>query len=434
MYYQPDIETMSREDLEALQLERLQALVKRVYQKIPFYKESFDKAGINPEDIKSLADLTKLPFTVKQDMRDAYPFGLFAVPRKDVVRVHCSSGTTGTATVVGYTQKDLENWGDCFARALYGAGCGPDSTLQIAYGYGLFTGGLGAHNGGERAGCTVLPMSTGNTKRQVRLMKDFDVDCLCCTPSYALNIAEVAQEEGYDVHEFPIHAGILGAEPCSEATRAEIEQKMGIQVYDIYGLSEVMGPGVACECEKQHGLHVCEDQFIIEILDPKTLQPVPDGEWGEVVFTTLCKECSPLVRYRTRDISRILVGECECGRTFRRMDRIAGRTDDMMILRGVNVFPSQIEEEIVSFPEIAPQYQLILTTKGTLDHAELRVETVPEFPFDEIRRLEKLKKDLQKALKENLQIAVDVKIVEPKTIERAEGKAKRIIDMRENLY
>lgn len=434
MYYQPDIETMSREDLEALQLERLQALVKRVYQKIPFYKESFDKAGINPEDIKSLADLTKLPFTVKQDMRDAYPFGLFAVPRKDVVRVHCSSGTTGTATVVGYTQKDLENWGDCFARALYGAGCGPDSTLQIAYGYGLFTGGLGAHNGGERAGCTVLPMSTGNTKRQVRLMKDFDVDCLCCTPSYALNIAEVAQEEGYDFHEFPIHAGILGAEPCSEATRAEIEQKMGIQVYDIYGLSEVMGPGVACECEKQHGLHVCEDQFIIEILDPKTLQPVPDGEWGEVVFTTLCKECSPLVRYRTRDISRILVGECECGRTFRRMDRIAGRTDDMMILRGVNVFPSQIEEEIVSFPEIAPQYQLILTTKGTLDHAELRVETVPEFPFDEIRRLEKLKKDLQKALKENLQIAVDVKIVEPKTIERAEGKAKRIIDMRENLH
>ena len=434
MYYQPDIETMSREDLEALQLERLQALVKRVYQKIPFYKESFDKAGINPEDIKSLADLTKLPFTVKQDMRDAYPFGLFAVPRKDVVRVHCSSGTTGTATVVGYTQKDLENWGDCFARALYGAGCGPDSTLQIAYGYGLFTGGLGAHNGGERAGCTVLPMSTGNTKRQVRLMKDFDVDCLCCTPSYALNIAEVAQEEGYDVREFPIHAGILGAEPCSEATRAEIEQKMGIQVYDIYGLSEVMGPGVACECEKQHGLHVCEDQFIIEILDPKTLQPVPDGEWGEVVFTTLCKECSPLVRYRTRDISRILVGECECGRTFRRMDRIAGRTDDMMILRGVNVFPSQIEEEIVSFPEIAPQYQLILTTKGTLDHAELRVETVPEFPFDEIRRLEKLKKDLQKALKENLQIAVDVKIVEPKTIERAEGKAKRIIDMRENLH
>ena len=434
MYYQPEIETMSRKDLEALQLERLQALVKRVYEKIPFYKESFDKAGVKPEDIKTLDDLTKFPFTVKQDMRDAYPFGLFAVPREEVERVHCSSGTTGTATVVGYTQADLERWGDCFARFLYAAGCGPESTLQVSYGYGLFTGGLGAHNGGERAGCTVLPMSTGNTKRQVRLMKDFGVDCLCCTPSYALNIAEVAEEEGYNPREFPIHAGILGAEPCSEATRAEIEQKLGIQVFDIYGLSEVMGPGVACECEKQHGLHVCEDQFIIEIVDPKTLQPVPDGEWGEVVFTTLCKDCSPLVRYRTRDISRILVGECECGRTFRRMDRIAGRTDDMMILRGVNVFPSQIEEEIVSFPEIAAQYQLILTTKGTLDHAELRVETVPEFPFDEVRRLEKLKKDLQKALKENLQIAVDVKIVEPKTIERSEGKAKRIIDLRENLH
>lgn len=434
MYYQPEIETMPREELEALQLERLQALVKRVYEKIPFYKESFDKAGISPEDIKSLDDLTKLPFTVKQDMRDAYPFGLFAVPRKDVVRIHCSSGTTGTATVVGYTQADLERWGDCFARFLYAADCGPESTLQVSYGYGLFTGGLGAHNGGERAGCTVLPMSTGNTKRQVRLMKDFDVDCLCCTPSYALNIAEVAEEEGYNPREFPIHAGILGAEPCSEATRHEIEEKLGIQVYDIYGLSEVMGPGVACECEKQHGLHVNEDQFIIEIVDPKTLKPVPDGEWGEVVFTTLCKDCSPLVRYRTRDISRIVVGECECGRTFRRMDRIAGRTDDMMILRGVNVFPSQIEEEIVSFPEIAAQYQLILTTKGTLDHAELRVETVPDFPFDEIRRLEKLKKDLQKALKENLQIAVDVKIVEPKTIERSEGKAKRIIDLRENLH
>ena len=434
MYYQPEIETMPREELEALQLERLQALVKRVYEKIPFYKESFDKAGVSPEDIKSLDDLTKLPFTVKQDMRDAYPVGLFAVPRKDVVRIHCSSGTTGTATVVGYTQADLERWGDCFARFLYAADCGPESTLQVSYGYGLFTGGLGAHNGGERAGCTVLPMSTGNTKRQVRLMKDFGVDCLCCTPSYALNIAEVAEEEGYDPRTFPIHAGILGAEPCSEATRKEIEEKLGIQVFDIYGLSEVMGPGVACECEKQHGLHVCEDQFIIEIVDPKTLKPVPDGEWGEVVFTTLCKDCSPLVRYRTRDISRIIVGECECGRTFRRMDRIAGRTDDMMILRGVNVFPSQIEEEIVSFPEIAAQYQLILTTKGTLDHAELRVETVPDFPFDEVRRLEKLKKDLQKALKENLQIAVDVKIVEPKTIERSEGKAKRIIDLRENLH
>ena len=429
MYYQPDIETMSREDLEALQLERLQALVKRVYQKIPFYKESFDKAGINPEDIKSLADLTKLPFTVKQDMRNAYPFGLFAVPRKDVVRVHCSSGTTGTATVVGYTQKDLENWGDCFARALYGAGCGPDSTLQIAYGYGLFTGGLGAHNGGERAGCTVLPMSTGNTKRQVRLMKDFDVDCLCCTPSYALNIAEVAQEEGYDVHEFPIHAGILGAEPCSEATRAEIEQKMGIQVYDIYGLSEVMGPGVACECEKQHGLHVCEDQFIIEILDPKTLQPVPDGEWGEVVFTTLCKECSPLVRYRTRDISRILVGECECGRTFRRMDRIAGRTDDMMILRGVNVFPSQIETVLLNHGYPA-NYQIIVGRVKSTDTLDVHVEMTPEMFTDNVGEIERRQKQLVDGLRAMLGLAAKVTLVAPKSIVRSEGKAVRVIDNR----
>lgn len=435
MYYQPELETMSREELEKLQLNRLKDLVKRVYEKIPFYKESFDAAGVKPEDIRSLNDITKLPFTIKQDLRDAYPFKMFAVPQSEVVRIHCSSGTTGTATVVGYTKHDLEVWGDCFARFLYAADCDKNATIQIAYGYGLFTGGLGAHTGGETAGCTVLPMSTGNTKRQVRLMHDFNVDCLCCTPSYALNIADVAYEEGFNpTDDFKIHSAILGAEPCSEGMRKEIERKLGVRVHDIYGLSEVMGPGVACECEKQNGLHVCEDHFIIEVVDPKTLQPVPDGEWGEVVFTTLSKDCSPLIRYRTRDISRILEGECECGRTFRRMDRIAGRTDDMLIIRGVNVFPSQIEEEIVSFPEIAAQYQLILTTKGTLDHVQLQVETVPEFPFDEVRRLEQLKKDLQKALKDNLQVAVEVKIVEPKTIERSEGKAKRIIDLREGLH
>ena len=435
MYYQPELETMSREELEKLQLNRLKDLVKRVYKKIPFYKESFDAAGVKPEDIRSLNDITKLPFTIKQDLRDAYPFKMFAIPQSKVVRIHCSSGTTGTATVVGYTKHDLEVWGDCFARFLYAADCDKNATIQIAYGYGLFTGGLGAHTGGETAGCTVLPMSTGNTKRQVRLMHDFNVDCLCCTPSYALNIADVAYEEGFNpADDFKIHSAILGAEPCSEGMRKEIERKLGVRVHDIYGLSEVMGPGVACECEKQNGLHVCEDHFIIEVVDPKTLQPVPDGEWGEVVFTTLSKDCSPLIRYRTRDISRILEGECECGRTFRRMDRIAGRTDDMLIIRGVNVFPSQIEEEIVSFPEIAAQYQLILTTKGTLDHVQLQVETVPEFPFDEVRRLEQLKKDLQKALKDNLQVAVEVKIVEPKTIERSEGKAKRIIDLREGLH
>ncbi len=435
MFYQPEIETMPREQLEQLQLDRLKELVKRVYDRIPFYKKSFDEAGVSVDDIQSLEDLQKFPFTVKQDLRDAYPFNMFAVDKSEVTRIHCSSGTTGTATVVGYTENDLNNWGDCFARFLYAAGCGREGTVQIAYGYGLFTGGLGAHQGGERGGCTVLPTSTGNTKRQVRLMHDFGVNALCCTPSYALNIADVAIEEGYDpANDFAISAGILGAEPYSEGMRQEIEKKLGIQVFDIYGLSEVMGPGVACECEKQNGLHVCEDQFIIEILDPKTLKPVPDGEWGEVVFTTLVKECSPLIRYRTRDISRIVTGTCECGRTFRRMDRIAGRTDDMLIIRGVNVFPSQIEEEILTFPEITAQYQLILTTKGTLDHVQLLVETVPEFPFDEVRRLERLKKDLEKALKENLQVAVEVKIVEPKTIERSEGKAKRIVDMREGLH
>ena len=335
----------------------------------------------------------------------------------------------------GYTRKDLSIWSEVGARCLTAYGITKNDSVQVSYGYGLFTGGLGAHTGGETAGCTVLPMSTGNTKRQVRLMHDFNVDCLCCTPSYALNIADVAYEEGFNpADDFKIHSAILGAEPCSEGMRKEIERKLGVRVHDIYGLSEVMGPGVACECEKQNGLHVCEDHFIIEVVDPKTLQPVPDGEWGEVVFTTLSKDCSPLIRYRTRDISRILEGECECGRTFRRMDRIAGRTDDMLIIRGVNVFPSQIEEEIVSFPEIAAQYQLILTTKGTLDHVQLQVETVPEFPFDEVRRLEQLKKDLQKALKDNLQVAVEVKIVEPKTIERSEGKAKRIIDLREGLH
>ena len=358
-----------------------------------------------------------------------------AVPQEKIVRVQGTSGTTGKLTLASYTQKDVDVWGECVARALTMAGLDASDRIHICYGYGLFTGGLGAHYGGERAGCTVLPMSTGNTKRQVRLMHDFEVDALCCTPSYALNIADVAIEEGFDpAKDFKIHAAVLGAEPCSEAMRSEIQEKLGVQVFDIYGLSEIMGPGVACECEMQHGLHVCEDQFIIEIVDPETLQPVPDGQWGEVVFTTLCKDCSPLIRYRTRDISRIIPGECSCGRTFRRMDRITGRTDDMMILRGVNVFPSQIEEEIVSFPEITAQYQLILTTKGTLDHVELLVETVPDFPFDEVRRLEKLKRDLEKALKDNLQIAVDVKIVEPKTLERSEGKAKRIVDLREGLH
>ena len=430
MFYQEELETMPREELEELQLERAQKLVAYVYDRIPFYRESFDKAGVKPEDLQSLADLKKFPFTVKQDMRDAYPFGLFAVPMEDVARIHCSSGTTGTATVVGYTEHDLAEWGDCFARFVRAADCGPGSVMQVAYGYGLFTGGLGAHRGGETAGCAMVPTSTGNTKRQARLLRDFGTEILACTPSYAVVIADTAAKMGIDKSQLKLKSAILGAEPSSEGMRKEIEDKLGCRVYDIYGLSEVMGPGVACECEHQNGLHVNEDKFIIEIVDPETFEPMPDGEWGEVVFTTLTKECSPLVRYRTRDISRILPGECACGRTGRRMDRIAGRTDDMLIIRGVNVFPVQFAQVISEFPEVTSYYQILLTTKNALDRVELRVETVPDYPFDEIRKLQDLKKRIEAALKENLQVAVSVKIVEPMTIERAEGKAKRIIDMR----
>lgn len=431
VYFQPELETMEPQDLTTLQTQRLQALAAYVYERIPHYREAFDAKGVKPEDITCLADITKLPFTKKQDLRDAYPFDMFAVPRSEVVRIHCSSGTTGTATVVGYTENDLQNWGDCFGRFIVAAGGSKESVVQVSYGYGLFTGGLGAHRGVESVGAVALPMSSGNTKRQVQLMHDFGTNILCCTPTYALLIADTALEEGYEpAKDFPISAGILGAEPYSEGMRAEIESKLGIRVHDIYGLSEVMGPGVACECECQNGLHVCEDQFIIEIVDPTTLEPVPDGQWGEVVFTTLVKECSPLIRYRTRDISRILPGKCDCGRTFRRMDRITGRTDDMLIIRGVNVFPSQIEEVITTFPEIATQYQIVLTSKGPLDHVQLQIETVPEFPFDEIRKLEDIKRRLASELKSNLQVQVEIKIVEPKTIARSEGKARRIIDLR----
>lgn len=430
--YQPELEAMPEQDLRSLQTERLQNLVSYVYERIPFYHRSFDDAGVSPDDIRSLENIRKLPFTVKQDLRDAYPFRLFAVPQNQVVRVHASSGTTGNATVVGYTKDDLANWSDCFARFLVAAGADSDSVVQVAYGYGLFTGGLGAHQGAEALGCTVVPMSSGNTKRQIQFMKDFGTEILCCTPSYALLIAETAIEEGYNpIQDFKVKSGVFGAEPCSEGMRREIQEKLGIKMLDIYGLSEVMGPGVACECEHQNGLHVCEDHFLVEIIDPDTLEPVPDGQWGEAVFTTLTKECSPLIRYRTRDITRIISGQCECGRTFRRIDRIAGRTDDMLIIRGVNVFPSQIEEVITDFDEITAQYQIVLTNEGPLDHVELQIETVPDFPFDEIRRLEQLRKKIASELKGNLQVAVDVKIVEPKTIVRSEGKAKRIIDKRE---
>ena len=431
MYYQEEIECMPRAELEALQVERLRWAVKHAYENVPLYKQRFDEAGLDPYSIESLEDIKRFPFIVKQDMRDAYPFGLFAVDRSEVKRLHASSGTTGQATVVGYTENDLKNWGDCFARGIAMVGGSAESTMQVSYGYGLFTGGLGAHMGGEAAGCTVVPMSTGNTKRQIQIMKDFGTDILCATPSYALLIADTAIEMGYDpAKDFPISGVILGAEPASEHMREEIRQKFGVKYCDVYGLSEIMGPGVAMECSESHGLHVAEDQFLVEIVDPETLEPVPDGQLGELVITTLTRECSPLIRYRTRDLPRIIDEPCACGRTHRKIDRIVGRTDDMLIIRGVNVFPSQIEQVITGFPEIVPHYQIVLTTKGTLDHVELRVETAPDFSFDEIRALEDLRRRLAAELKSNLQIAVDIKIVEQKTIERSEGKAKRVIDLR----
>ena len=432
MYFQPDIETMPVEQLRQLQLERMQWSVQHAYDNVEFYRSSFKEAGVEPGDLKSLDDLASFPFVVKQDMRDAYPFGLFAVPQKDVARIHASSGTTGQATVVGHTASDLKNWGDCFARGIYMVGGSAESTIQVSYGYGLFTGGLGAHAGGEAVGCSVIPTSSGNTKRQIQMMKDLGTDILACTPSYALLIADTAIEMGFDpAKDFKVSGVILGAEPASESMRQDIREKLGVQYCDVYGLSEVMGPGVAMECAASNGLHVAEDQFYAEIVDPDTLKPLPDGKWGELVFTTLIRECCPLVRYRTRDVTRIIAEECSCGRTHRKIDRIVGRTDDMLIIRGVNVFPSQIEQVIVGFPEIAAQYQIILTNKGPLDRVELQVETVPDFPFDEIRKLEELKARLAGELKSNLQIAVDIKIVEPKTIERSEGKAKRIVDLRE---
>lgn len=428
--YQPELEAMPREQRDALQLERLKKLVRYVYERIPFYKRSFDEAGFDPASLTSLDDLERVPFTCKQDMRDAYPFGMFAVPQRDAVRIHASSGTTGTATVVGYTAHDIEVWGECVARALVEAGVSNEDVLQVAYGYGLFTGGLGAHYGGERLGCTVLPMSTGNTARQIQLMQDFGSGAICCTPSYLLYMAEKMEQMGVDRSKLKLHSAVCGAEPMSHEMRQELERRLGFHVYDIYGLSEVMGPGVSSECREQHGTHVCEDHFIVEIIDPTTGKRLPDGEWGEVVFTTLSKECSPLVRYRTRDISRIIPGECPCGRTERRLDKFRGRSDDMLIIRGVNVFPSQVESVIAGFAELTPYYQIVLTKQGPLDVATLEVEVKEDFPIDEVRTIESLRSRIAHELKGNLQIAVVVKIVEPHTLERSEGKAKHVIDKR----
>ena len=429
--YQPELEAMSREELERLQLSRLKALLARVYENVGLYREKFDSAGFDPASVTSLDDLRRVPFTVKDDLRSAYPYGMFAAPMRDIVRVHSSSGTTGQITVVGYTRGDIDRWSDLMARTYASAGATPDDVIQVTYGYGLFTGGLGAHYGSERLGALTIPVSGGNTKRQVQILKDFGVTVLACTPSYALLIAETAMEMGVDVRDLPLRVGVFGAEPWSESMRRQIEHAMGITAIDIYGLSEVMGPGVAAECVHQTGLHVFEDHFLIEIVNPDTLEPVPDGEYGEVVFTTLTKEGIPVVRYRTRDISRIVPGQCVCGRTFRRMERVTGRSDDMLIIRGVNVFPSQIEQVLGTVAGVAPHYLVVLTKRGSLDHVQVQVEVAPEFAFDEVRELERLQKRVKAEIESALAVSIEVKLVEPKTIARSEGKAKRVLDLRE---
>jgi len=421
---------MPREQIESLQLERLRSLLVRVYENVPTYRAKFDEAGFDPYTFSSLDQMHTVPFTVKDDLRAAYPYGMFAVPLRDIVRVHSSSGTTGQVSVVGYTKGDIERWSDLMARTFSAAGASADDIIQVTYGYGLFTGGLGAHYGSERLGALTIPISGGNTKRQVQVLKDFGTTVLACTPSYALLIAETAREMGIDPHDLPLRVGVFGAEPWSESMRDQIEHELGIKAIDIYGLSEVLGPGVATECEHQMGLHVFEDHFIVEIIDPVTLQPVPDGEVGEVVFTTLTKEGIPVIRYRTRDISRIIPDRCACGRTMRRIERVTGRSDDMLIIRGVNVYPSQIEQVLLGIEMVAPHYQVVLTKRGSMDHVEVHVEVAPEFAFDEVRELERLQARVRAEIESALAVSIAVRLVEPKSIARSEGKAKRVLDLR----
>jgi phenylacetate-CoA ligase len=412
-------------------LKRLRDVVDRVYTTVPFYRKQLEAAGYTRGDIRSVRDLARLPFTTKDDLRDNYPFGLFAVPMERVVRIHASSGTTGKPTVVGYTRRDIDTWSELMARTLSCGGTTKGDIVHNAYGYGLFTGGLGAHYGAEKIGAAVIPMSGGNTKRQILIMKDFGSTILLSTPSYALNIAEVMAEEGVDPAELKLKCGLFGAEPWSEGMRKEIEARLQIAALDIYGLSEVIGPGVASECiEEKHGLHVFEDHFIPEIIDPETGRTLPPGELGELVFTTLTKEAFPVLRYRTRDISRLIPTPCVCGRTLVRMERISGRTDDMLIIRGVNVFPSQIEAVLMEIEGVEPHYQLIVSREGTLDVLEVQVEINESVFSDAIKGLEKLAKRVETDIKDLLGVSCKVKLVEPKTIQRSEGKATRVIDKR----
>ncbi|PKL51902.1 MAG: phenylacetate--CoA ligase [Nitrospira bacterium HGW-Nitrospira-1] len=431
MIWNKEFETLPRGELEALQLERLKNLVERVYSAVPYYRQKMDEAGVRPSDIKTLKDLARLPFTTKEDLRINYPFGLFAVPFEKVIRIHASSGTTGKPTVVGYTKNDIDSWAELMARTLSAGGAYKGDVVHNAYGYGLFTGGLGAHYGAERLGAAVIPISGGNTKRQIMIMQDFGSTVLMCTPSYALNIADVMKEMGVDPLSLKLRVGLFGAEPWSENMRNEIEKRLGIKAIDIFGLSEVMGPGVASECiEEQKGLHVFEDYFIPEIINPETGEALPNGEQGELVFTTLTKEAFPVIRYRSKDISRLITEPCSCGRTFYRMQRITGRTDDMLIIRGVNVFPSQIEHVLMGIKGVEPHYQIIVDREGALDVMEVQVEVSEDIFSDKVKALEGLGKRIEREIKDLLGTTCRIKLVEPKTIQRSEGKAKRVIDNR----
>jgi len=431
MIWDEKVETLPREALKALQVERLRDVAGRVYATVPFYKRAFDEKGIKPDDIKSMDDLKRLPFTTKQDLRDNYPYGLFTVPLENVVRIHASSGTTGKPTVVGYTKKDIETWAELMARALNAAGATKGDIIHNSYGYGLFTGGLGIHYGAERLGASVIPMSGGNSKKQIMLMEDFGSTVLTCTPSYALSLAETAEDMGVDFKNLKLKVGLFGAEPWSDKMRKEIEKKLNLEAVDVYGLSEIIGPGVGVECiEAKNGLHVFEDHFIVEVIDPETGEPLPYGENGELVFTTLTKEAFPSIRYRTRDISALDPEPCVCGRTSVRMERVSGRTDDMLIIRGVNVFPSQIESVLMNIEGVEPHYVLIVDRKGTLDTLEVQVEVNENVFSDSIKNLQALSNKIQKDVKDFLSISVKVKLVEPKTIQRSEGKAQRVIDNR----
>ena len=428
--WEPEVEGMPREALEKLQLDRLRKTVKWASQNVSFYRQSLQERKVSPDDVGSLGDLKDLPFTMKADLQKSYPFGMFALPLEEVVRIHSSSGTTGQPTVVGYTRQDLDNWSGLIARVLAAGGVTKRDVVQIAFGYGLFTGGFGLHYGVERIGATVVPVSSGNTARQVMIMKDFGSTALVCTPSYALYLGEAVREEGVDPSELPLRVGLFGAEPWTESMRAEIEAGLQISATDNYGLSEVMGPGVSMECHHKDGLHINEDHFLAEVIDPETEEVLPPGSLGELVLTTLTKEALPLIRYRTRDITSLVREPCGCGRSFVRMTKPAGRTDDMLIIRGVNVFPSQVESVLMDIEETAPHYQLIVTREGAMDRLEVKVEVHEEVFSDEMREMERIARRIGSRINSVLGLSAKITLVEPKTLQRSEGKAQRVLDMR----